>query len=110
MNYRIKIEPISEEGEKNLSADLRNGIDCAGFTLIANMGTKTQIVIQRMSSHDLAEAFAGESKFMAAAHIGKAIREARDIEVKPISPLDLMRNLMAQNQKEDMHDEASEDD
>jgi len=58
----------------------------------------------------LAEAFAGDSKFMAAAHIGKAIREARDIEVKPISPLDLMRNLMAQNQKEDMHDEASEDD
>lgn len=67
MDYRIKMEPISEKGQEKLSDDLRNGIECKGFTLIANLGDKTQVVIQGMSTHDLAEAFAGEAKFMAAA-------------------------------------------
>ena len=80
MDYRIKIEPISETGEDHLSADLRNGIECKGFTLIANLGKKTQVIIQGMSTHDMAEAFAGEGRFMAAAHVGKAIQEARKME------------------------------
>ena len=80
MDYRIKIEPISETGEDHLSADLRNGIECKGFTLIANLGKKTQVIIQDMSTHDLAETFAGSGKFMAAAHVGKAIQEARKME------------------------------
>ena len=80
MDYRIKIEPISETGEDHLSADLRNGIECKGFTLIANLGKKTQVIIQDMSTHDLAETFAGSVKFMAAAHVGKAIQEASKME------------------------------
>ena len=80
MDYRIEIKPISETGEDHLSADLRNGIECKGFALIANLGKKTQVIIQGMSTHDLAEAFAGSEKFMAAAHVGKAIQEARQME------------------------------
>jgi hypothetical protein len=55
-------------------------LNVRGFTLIANLGEKTQIIIQGMSTHELAEAFAGQGKFMAAAHVGKAIQEARQME------------------------------
>ncbi len=110
MDYRIKMEPISEKGQEKLSDDLRNGIECKGFTLIANLGDKTQVVIQGMSTHDLAEAFAGEAKFMAVAHVGKAIQESREIEAKPFSPLEIFKAVLADKQKEGMHDEAHEDD
>ena len=96
MDYRIKMEPISEKGQEKLSDDLRNGIECKGFTLIANLGDKTQVVIQGMSTHDLAEAFAGEAKFMAAAHVGKAIQESREIEAKPFSPLEILKAVHGQ--------------
>ena len=80
MNYRIKIEPISKEGEQALAVEFQNGIECKGLAFIANLGSKTQVCIQGMSTHDLAEAFAGSEKFMAAAHVGKAIQEARQME------------------------------
>ena len=80
MNYLVKAIAISKKGEEALPVNLDNGIECKGFTLIANLGEKTQIIIQGMSTHELAEAFAGQGKFMAAAHVGKAIQEARQME------------------------------
>ena len=74
-NYRIVVTPISEEAQ-DLPDDLRCGIECSGFTLLADLGDRTLCAVQHVSTIDLAQAMSKESNLMQAAHIAKAMREA----------------------------------
>lgn len=49
--------------------------------------------IQRMSKADIASGIANTPVLLASAHIAKAMREARDIEMKAMSLPDLMKKL-----------------
>ena len=77
-NYRIIVEPISEEAQ-DLPDDFKSGIECSGFTLLADLGDRTMRCIQSVSVLDIAQAIFKESALMQAAHIAKAMREANDM-------------------------------
>lgn len=81
-NYRITIEPISDEARENFPEELRGGIECEGYALIADKGSKTEVNIQSMSNGDIAIGIANTPCLLASAHIAKAMQEAREIEMK----------------------------
>lgn len=78
-NYRIVVTPISEEAQ-DLPDDLRCGIECKGFTLIADLGDRCLCAFQNVSTFDIAQAMSKESNLMQAAHIAKAMREAAQMK------------------------------
>ena len=78
-NYRIIVEPISEEAQ-DLPDDFKSVIECSGFTLLADFGDKTMRCIQNVSVLDIAQAIFKESVLMQAAHIAKAMREAAQMK------------------------------
>ena len=77
-NYRITIEPISEEAQE-LPDNLKSGIECSGFTLLADFGDRSMNSIQNVSVLDIAQAIFKESVLMRAAHIAKAMHEANEM-------------------------------
>lgn len=78
-NYRIIIEPISEQGAGNLPEELR-GVECTGFVLIADKGEHTTTAIQNIGRMPIATAISQTPALMACAHIAKAVREADGME------------------------------
>ena len=92
-NYRITIVPLTEHGEKDFPEELRGGVECEGLVLIADKGDSTLCTVQSMSKSDIAAAIAGDSCLLSASHIAKAIRESKEMELRFMSPLDLLKNL-----------------
>ena len=92
-NYRIVIEAISEHGKKELPEELRGGVECEGFVIIADKGEGSTTVIQDVNKIDIASSLACSNALMSAAHIAKAMREARKIENTPSSFADLLKEL-----------------
>ena len=78
--YRIKIEPINGNNEE-LIAEWRMGIECEGFTIIADKGDGVDTSIHQMSIADVAHAIAAGDDTIHAAYIAIGIdkaKEARD--------------------------------
>lgn len=78
-NYRIIVEPISDEA-KDIPEEYRTGVECGGFTLIADLGKSALYTFQSVNVIDIAHAMSRESILMQAAHIAKAMREAKQMK------------------------------
>ena len=92
-NYRIMIEPLTDEGAKEFPEELRC-LECEGFTLIATQEDGKAIAIQHMTKMGNAEAIAANTELFAASRIAAGIREAVEIEKKAVSPLDMLRKAL----------------
>ena len=78
-NYRIIVEPISEEAQ-DIPEEYRTGVECGGFTLIADFGKSVLCSFQSVNVIDIAHAMSREPILMRAAHIAKAMREAMQMK------------------------------
>ena len=92
-NYRITVEPLTETGREDFPEELRC-MECEGFTLIATQEDGKTLAMQHMTNMQNAEAIAANTALFAASRIAAGIREARDIEAKDVSPLDILRKAL----------------
>ena len=92
-NFRITIEPISEAGKKDFPEELRGGVECQGYVLIADQCGKTEVNVMHMSKSDIAIGISQTPLLLASAHIAKAMREANEMELKSRAFSDLMNKL-----------------
>ena len=76
--YLIKVE--SMDMDEALDERYTNGIECDGFCIVADNDEDTAVCIHQISLQGLAGAFADSPTLLAAAHIGKAIREGNDMK------------------------------
>lgn len=102
--YKITVETIDQGGQPVVSDVLRNGMECSGFALIALHDDGTTVAVQNTNPMALAEVFSREGALAAAAHIGKAMREAENMVAKAEANktvrgvLDAIFNKMAENE------------
>lgn len=80
--YKIKVEVIGEEGENKVDQSLVDGVECSGFTIIAQQDDGCVGAIHAVSKFELAKDFSSSGTLMAAAHLGKALREAAKMEAE----------------------------
>ena len=79
--YRVKVEVIGKEQEGHeISETLRGGVECNGFTIIADNCDGCTTVFHHVTTMDVAKAMASSGTLMAAATIAKAVREAKKYE------------------------------
>lgn len=78
--YRIKVEALDPAEE--LWAEYRIGIECEGFTIIANRSDGHQTAIHDMNHADIAECMASDQELMEAACIARGMFEARNVARK----------------------------
>ena len=77
--YRVKVEVIGEEPEGfKIDETLRGGVDCSGFTLIADQGGGCTIALQHVTTLDLAASLAGSAELMRAAKLAHFLRDAKE--------------------------------
>ena len=83
-NYRIKVEPIGELNEDMMpDDDLRMGVECDGFTIIADRDEEHGTVYAaHLSITDIATIIAGNAFMLKAAYIAKAMRESVELTEK----------------------------
>lgn len=83
-NYRIKVEPIGELNENMMpDDDLRMGVECDGFTIIADRDEEHDTVYAaHMSVNDIATIIASNTFMLKAAYVAKAMREAVELTEK----------------------------
>ena len=92
-NYRIMVEPLTEEGAEEFPEELRC-LECKGFMMIAVQEDGKQVAMQLVSKIDMAEAIARETALFAASRIAAGMREAMEIEEKAVSPMDMLREAL----------------
>lgn len=80
--YRINVEVVGEEDECKVSPELRGGVPCNGFVIIADTDEGGTVEAHRVSLYDMAQAFSKEGTLLAAAHLGKAMKEAEEMRRK----------------------------
>jgi len=87
-NYRIKVEPIGELNEDMMpDDDLRMGVECDGFTIIADRDEEHDTVYaEHMAIIDIATIIAGNEFMLKAAYVAKAMRESAEITEKRDNP------------------------
>lgn len=79
-NYRITVEPISEEAKK---ADIRlEGQEVDGFTLITETDEDTCVSIGSVSILDIARAMAGDIDLAQAAMIANGLSKAKALKAE----------------------------
>ena len=78
--YRIKVESLDPAEE--LRAEYRIGIECEGFTIIANRSDGHQTAIHDMNHADIAECMASDQELMESACIAQGMFEARNVARK----------------------------
>ncbi len=79
--FRIMVEPI--DGSAFEDAEFADGVkcmECDGFAIIADQGDRAEVSVHRMSMQDLAIDFAHSPQLLAAAHVGKALKEAEEMQ------------------------------
>jgi len=79
--FRIMVEPI--DGGAFEDAEFADGVkcmECDGFAIIADSGEHAEVAVHHLSVQDLAMDFAHSPKLLAAAHIGKALKEAEKMQ------------------------------
>lgn len=78
--YRVKVEVIGEEPEGfKIDETLRGGgVDCSGFTLIADQGGVCTIALQHVTTVDLAASLANSAELMRAAKLAQFIRDTKE--------------------------------
>lgn len=79
--YRIKIETINGNNEE-LRAEYRMGIECQGFTIIADQGDKTDISIHKVSTLDIARSIFTHEDLLQAAIIARGLHEAKQVAMQ----------------------------
>lgn len=87
-NYRIKVEPIGELNEDMMpDDDLRMGVECDGFTIIADRYEEHGTVyVEHMSIIDIATTIASDAFMLKAAYIAKAMWESVELTEKRDNP------------------------
>ena len=81
-NYRIIIEPTTEEVAKRLPEKLREGVECEGFVLLIDKADDHITAIQDIGRMDIASMIGNSAQLLACSHIAKAMHEAKDMERK----------------------------
>lgn len=77
--YRVKVEVIGEEPEGfKIDESLRGGVDCSGFTLIADQGGGCMIALQHVTTVDLAASLASSAELMRAAKLALFMRDTKE--------------------------------
>ena len=79
-NYRIIIEPTTEEAAKSLPEELRRGCECSGFVLMADRTGDSFTAIQDIRRMEIAAMISSSAELLACSHIAKAVQEAKNIE------------------------------
>ena len=75
--YRIKVEVLTDETE--LMEELRTGIECEGFTIIAERGDdQITTAFHNVSVDDVAGAIEANDELMEAAIIANGMRQAHN--------------------------------
>lgn len=99
MKYRIKVEPINGNDEE-LDAEYRLGIDCQGFTIIADQGESNNVGIYKMSLADIACSIRVDDTLLEAAYIAigmdqgrRAVREKNALAGAMKIDADMLRGL-----------------
>ena len=78
--YRIRVEIIGEEAKDfEIGGDMKDGIECRGFTIIADMEDKSAVVMHNVSNMDVAQAIAGNRELMIASTLARVLRECKRI-------------------------------
>lgn len=75
--YRIKIEALDPAEE--LRAEYRIGIECEGFTIIANRSDGHQTAIHDMNRADIVDCMVSNQDMMEAACIARGFFEAKSV-------------------------------
>jgi len=76
--YRIKVEVIGEERDDcKLDKKLKEGIECAGFVILADKEDSSSVLIHGVSTLDIATMIAPSGAMMAASILAKAMREGK---------------------------------
>jgi hypothetical protein len=76
MKYRIKVEPINGNDEE-LDAEYRMGIECSGFTIIADKGGKACVALHNVNVMDIAMSIEKSAELIKAAYVAIAMAEGR---------------------------------
>lgn len=76
--YIVKVEATDSSVE--LTKEFIDGIPCDGFVICADKGNGSSVAIHDVTLMDIAAMIGETSKLMSAAHIAKAMREAKAIE------------------------------
>ena len=90
--YLVKIE--SMDMDEQLDRRYTDGIECEGFTLIADGGESNIVAIHKMSVDDISDAMKNEDKLMSAAILAKAKKEIIDIAMRQNKGRDMLRTLL----------------
>ena len=95
--FRITVEQIGEvEPENDLPEQLKasgGGIECDGFVIIGDRDDGSKLCLHRVTDIDIALAMAHSGKLMGCAHIAKALKEAKKIEVENMDLREAMKDL-----------------
>lgn len=85
--YRIKVEALDPSAEE-LRAELRMGIECEGFVVMADQGDGGCTSIEHMNIAKAAELMSGNAEMIKTACLARAIAEgrtyARELSVKSL--------------------------
>ena len=68
-------------------------IECEGFALLADEGRSSTVLIQSLSTADIATMLAGSGAMMAAGQVAKAIRNAESANARPTAFSDLLKQI-----------------
>lgn len=81
--YRITVEVIDKGDEGiGISEELKRPIECSGFQIFAFQEDGVQSVLHHVNLYGLAKAIAKSDKMLAAAHLGKAMKEVEEMTSK----------------------------
>ena len=90
--YMIRVESMDHDEEMN--EKFERGIECDGFTIMADCDDRYFTAIHKMSIETISGAILGESKLMSAAILAKAKREITEIATKSDKVRDMLRTML----------------
>lgn len=97
--YRIKVEALDPSAEE-LRAELRMGIECEGFVIMADQGDGGCTSIEHMSITKAAELMAGNAEMIKTACVARAIAEGRTY-ARELSVKGLLRDMLGGRDDDD---------
>lgn len=97
--YRIKVEALDPSVEE-LRAELRMGIECEGFVVMADYGDDGCTSIEHMNVIKIAELMAGNAEMIKTACLARAIAEGRTY-ARELSVKGLLRGILGGRDDDD---------
>ena len=92
-NYRITVEPLTEEGKREFPGKLRS-FECEGFTIITRGEGVNMVCIQSMNKTENAAAIFQDKSLFASSKIAEGMYKAEKIECESVSMLDILKKAL----------------